>query len=620
MCFPIRAGRASATENPQVAEENGVKALVKALEWHHADVAVVVPVLKALRNAALPRGNMDEMLLHRADRMVLRALESLPSDVNVHSRGHRVLLTFVANDFQFAAGIFDRLIEICISAMHRHLMVPEIQISAARVFKGFLSNAGGLHKVVQAGGIEALSTALLTHRSSKELLLQVCGVLLLLMDTDLNRQKLVDGGAVTGLAAVLKSHQEDREVLKLVLKLLLHLADLPEAHSQIVQVGGLQSVVELMRLHLQHAEVQMHGCWIISTIISCDAATEEVCLRVMTYGAVEAVAAAVTAHPLDIQLQLRCCGVVASMAYASGDAAKVAQLGGAQAVVAAMVGALGEAEIQCQGCWALLNLCKPELEARRHTIHAGGLAAVISGMRAHRHVSQIQSRACWVLSLLAFDTETQELASKAGAVENVLQALREHRSDEAVHKRGCEALQCISAAGGTVRNEAVKQGAMQAVVVSMREHPRSADVQHKGCGALHNLATGAVSSKIQLAALGGIDLVVAAMEQFPDIGAVQHQGCWALAAVAFNGENQEKVAGAGGVEVVVKSMVNHYADVEVQHAGCWALVNIAGVHAHVKQRAVDAGAIRVCRSALQVFKTNTAIQQKARLAMSILSQ
>ena len=144
---------------------------------------------------------------------------------------------------------------------------------------------------------------------------------------------------------------------------------------RIVLAGGIEAVIAAMKEHRTNAGLQEQACGALINLAANNNTDNKV--RIAGVGGIEAVVAAMAANKASAGVQEQACGALRSLAGAqftcftgtkvqiltlrslavnADNQAKIAGVGGIDAVVAAMVAQKQVASVQEQACGALINL------------------------------------------------------------------------------------------------------------------------------------------------------------------------------------------------------------------------------------------------------------------------
>ena len=144
-----------------------------------------------------------------------------------------------------------------------------------------------------------------------------------------------------------------------------------------------------------------------------------------------------------------------------GSEQAAAEAGAIEAVVAAMRAHPQEEGVQENGCCALADMCCGDDAAaavarRQRAAAAGAIEEVVAALRAHPQEEGVQENGCLVLGNMCFGNDAAAAARKqraaaAGAIEEVVAAMRAHPQEEDVQENGCFALRGICSGGSGLR-------------------------------------------------------------------------------------------------------------------------------------------------------------------------
>ena len=163
---------------------------------------------------------------------------------------------------------------------------------------------------------------------------------------------------------------------------------------------GLAEAVAALRAHLPVVRVAEKACLRLQDLcepIGSEPAAEEA-------GVIEAVVAVLQAHPQVACVQLAACELIHNICFGSDEAGhslvrseaglaraeRAAEAGAIEAVVAAMRAHPHEAAVQEIGCVTLIELCGGTSHLAQRAIDAGGRTVVVAAMQAHPDDAEVQ--------------------------------------------------------------------------------------------------------------------------------------------------------------------------------------------------------------------------------------
>jgi hypothetical protein len=266
----------------------------------------------------------------------------------------------------------------------------------------------------------------------------------------------------------------------------------------------------------------------------------------------------------------------------------------------------GLATICCQRIRKIGDGGKGKITAEGTAFYsAGGCKALVAAMRSHAAVANLQAEGCRAVMVLSRGG-CPEAVLAAGAAEAVVGALRAHAGVAAVQEAGCRAAINLAVTYGAEGTAMVlAAGGAEAAVGALRAHAGVAAVQEAGCRAVSNLCSD--EGEALILAAGGAEAVVGALRAHPGVAAVQEEGCTAVYYLTISDEGLAAVLAAGGAEAAVGALRAHPGVAAVQMEGCRAAFNLAGSdegEAALRQ----AGAEQLARNAARDHPSHKGVQ------------
>ena len=207
---------------------------------------------------------------------------------------------------------------------------------------------------------------------------------------------------------------------------------------------------------------------------------------------VEAVAALRT-HVTVARVAEKICARLEVLCRPDGSEQAAADAGALEAVVAALCAHPQVAAVQVRGCTVLTNVCGGHDAAgparKQRAADAEALEAVVNAMRAHPQVAAVQWWGCEALDNVCCGDDTagrarSQRAADAEALEAVVAALCAHPQVAYVQEWGCGVLSIIcggrDAAGLARRQRAAQVGGGMVAAAAMKAHPTNGGVQDYG--------------------------------------------------------------------------------------------------------------------------------------------
>jgi hypothetical protein len=147
------------------------------------------------------------------------------------------------------------------------------------------------------------------------------------------------------------------------------------------------------------------------------------------------------------------------LAYNNADnTALIGSSGGVVAVLAAMRSHIAVAEVQEEGCNALLNLAFDNAVNTALIGSSGGVPAVLSAMQGFIDVVEVQEQACRSLSVFAADLTVAQLIGTSGGILALRWTMRKFAHHQAISRCAAHVLELISPlVSGTLANASIRR-------------------------------------------------------------------------------------------------------------------------------------------------------------------
>lgn len=194
----------------------------------------------------------------------------------------------------------------------------------------------------------------------------------------------------------------------------------------------------------------------------------------------------------------------------------------------------------------------PLLHAREALMSSEPVGAVLAAMVCACSDADVQVAACSALAALqGVDSALRSEVCAGGGIEAVVQAMKAHSGNVGVLENGCRTLSVLTQGGdGSASAKCLAAGGAEMVVATINggvKKGRKAAMR-VGCLTLKNLAVDNASSEAVIEAKGA-EAIVAALSAQPAHGTLQEAGLKTLARLACSAIGVAAVARAGGLTV-----------------------------------------------------------------------
>jgi hypothetical protein len=506
------------------------------------------------------------------------------------------------------------VVDTVVAALGAHVASAHAVLSACAL----LSHAARLRadvaaRIAASGFAEEAARAMWAHPADALLVEQAVGALLVLCSKHPDScGDLYASGAAAATMAALRMHAASKEVSRLCCSLL---SVLRHGDALLAPLGVLEALVAALVAHPGDAALARSCCPTLAFACQ-DCAHNQG--RILRSGALPALAAVITAHPGVTDLQQNAADAVLDICTGTLTEAALSVAANEAAVLEAALAVLqrpGASAELSNACLILLARLSGGDAPRRHrTVAAGALEAAAAAMHAHPTQLMLQTNGCCAVgNMCAADADLKLRGGAAGAVKAVVAALalpRPHEDTSVLAAVACQAL-CNLARDAENGGRAIAAGALPAIVAAMDAHA-VAKVQQRASLALHNIMSEVPERGLAAFAAGAIPALLAAMRTHPGAAGVQEHACNALSFVARVLPAHAVAAVSGGaLPLIVAALRTHAAEPEVQHDGCKALAAICGVEeAHIVE-AGAAGAVEAVLAALRVVAWQADLHMQA---------
>jgi hypothetical protein len=384
------------------------------------------------------------------------------------------------------------------------------------------------------------------------------------------------------------------------------------------QRSGFAGVVEIMRLGAAQradADTQKTWCHALTHLLEDDISR----ISAANAGVINAVLAALQAHPADADVQMWGLRALALLVYdVRQNCDQACREGTVDAILAAMQTHRQHVGVQARACMALKSLALlPDAMIYDLPVVTSAIDAVVLALQAAQlDDTELASMACGALAELVWqDPARCARAGSGGAVDAVLAAMKKQGRDASMQGVGAYALHALSSHHAENREKAVASGALRVIVAALKTHVNDAEVAAKCCGTLSGLviAGDAFGNGNCLKALeaGALDAVLATMKLHAGNADVAEMACLALGNACMDFSVQAQLVDAGGIDAVLAAVLAHESHAGVQERALKALSQLVVKNVGGRIEARDAGAIDACMASMRKHAAVTSVQDSA---------
>lgn len=262
---------------------------------------------------------------------------------------------------------------------------------------------------------------------------------------------IIAAGGVDALTSAMVTHRGDPEVQ---MKVCAALAELAEgASTEWAESGCTEQLTKCLKTQCSgDAMLQCNMCKIIPRSVASPAGRA----KLVECGCIAELLAAASSHPNDVEVQRAICTGLSHMANASDDChTSVVEQGGVTTSAAALCNCLSDRHAVSSACVALHDIIKADPQA---ALQAGentsAVEGVVQGLRKHWGDADVARNACDALVSLCVHPSNRKRASEAGAIEIVTATLGFYgAADARVRRSATSALSALTTGDALKRRQ-----------------------------------------------------------------------------------------------------------------------------------------------------------------------
>ena len=172
-------------------------------------------------------------------------------------------------------------------------------------------------------------------------------------------------------------------------------------------------------------------------------------------------------------------------------------------------------DIQTRACGVLWSLSMAPAD-RKHVAQLGGCEAVLNAMLAHVNVVALQVMALGALKVLSFDNISKNILRSRGALSIVGDVMQKHLNNPTIQSEGCVTLGNLSVDSASQSVIPVSLTVIDVIIKAMLGHPDSLEVHESACFTLMSLASS--SDNVRLIRTNDMSRLALelSLQKFPD--------------------------------------------------------------------------------------------------------
>mmetsp|Transcript_8958 Transcript_8958/g.13227 ORF Transcript_8958/g.13227 Transcript_8958/m.13227 type:complete len:1367 (-) Transcript_8958:202-4302(-) len=562
-----------------IGSSGGIVEIVRAMQAQGSSMAVQELGLKCLWNLAREsQSNVESICYHDGVTAIVTAISDHSSCDIIQEWGCKVLCVMGSfyNDMH-NNDVLRSIVEVgglaaVVSIMRDHMRSSDV-VSASMTFLASTAQIPDCcENIVSAGGIDAVSSAILAYYQSRNgdtIKNQGCSILANLALYSSNKMMFAESKAVEAIMNVLSCRSNSINVYVDSCSVLLNLVLGDDyAKSLILSSNGVDTLTGLLK------------------------------------------------RPLSKTAQDLMCANLAAIIESSSAIISFLSADGVGTVGTILEERYEEEPVQASTCLLFRNVASNS-QGRSEMLEKMVVHAIVNSMRSHPRSDYIQEHACCALWNLSVDDECAAAVSEAEGVAELLSATG--HSSEMVVEAACGALMNLTATSDDVRRELGLIDGLDVVLNIIANFQNNIGILVKAIGILTNLCT---DNKVagDLERTDGISKLIQASNIHAYVPQVQEMFCVAIRNLCSKSfPNQRVVLNGGGIEAVVNAILNNKTE-SVQEEGCACLRTLAGSGADdIKSHIVKAGGIDAIMEVMDEHPTNESLQAEACATIPLLS-
>ena len=374
---------------------------------------------------------------------IVGAMRQLIGNVNAQRCGCQILNYLTKSLADVAVRVGGT--ELVIVAMQQHPDDVDLQQYGCDILADIAFHETYREFVGNAGGIQAVVTAMRTHTS--RLAVQVNGLRALIninaCEASHDLKFAIKGPAIDVVVAAMQCYGDNMEIQRFGCWALVNLKcgryrihqdtnlqDIsPETDSDrecyeryVIKAGGIKVTVNAMKRFPENADIQRFGCNIFAEAV--------IFLTSDRIQMFEIVIAAIRRHQTNESVQLAGCSCLQYLQHE--DQLHVVKIGGIEAILNAIQDHHDNVQCVRAGCEALVSLCENHSEIQSLVVKAGAIKILTSLFQGFRRPSHPQGQDRGVFcsaskalaALCSNHHENQNFVAECGGIELVMESLR----------------------------------------------------------------------------------------------------------------------------------------------------------------------------------------------------
>ena len=396
------------------------------------------------------------------------------------------------------------------SSIQSDLIVPRESNMISNTKLGFNPNVDLENPRIAMKTLEKNLSSVLVQKQALEALLNFE-----LSQTD--KLEIVNSGGIKVVIAGMEHHKSSFDILVYACKVLLKLSVLPDSPAVILEVDGIRSVVNTMESFPDNIEIQEPCISILSSL-----GLVEIVLK---NGGMQSSISAMNRHPESVQVQISGCVVLSNAKLLDDDIREnIGEIGGVEAATFTLLMNQGDKKIVTKALFAICGLCANHDRNMNRFNNAEGIDGIISVMHLHRIDSDIQEAGAQALSNFGINDRNRYILRQNAGLDVLILSLINHIEHLGVQECASSAL-CVLSMEDECCNTIIELGAIQAAIESLQKHTESSKIVENLFSLLLNLASKDQISKVNIVKAEALDDIVMVMMLHSENINIQSKAC-----------------------------------------------------------------------------------------------
>eukprot|EP01120_Amphizonella_sp_Union-15-10_P006059 TRINITY_DN1882_c0_g1_i1.p1 TRINITY_DN1882_c0_g1~~TRINITY_DN1882_c0_g1_i1.p1 ORF type:complete len:610 (+),score=76.70 TRINITY_DN1882_c0_g1_i1:272-2101(+) len=245
----------------QIAKENGISCIIRALLSHSDDAHVLMRGCSALQNLALTNGKNKTLIAKEGGvKIIIEMMRKFHSNPQVMDCACGALQN-LAVDPQIGGQIVELDgIPMILQAMETNVRDADIQRRSCATLRNLARNESNQIKIVEAGGIQVICSIMSSYTKNTDIIRHCCGAFRNFSKNEQNHDLIVSLGAINLITEAMQNHSDSHRVLRYACGTVRYLAKNEKLRTTLANSSCIQHLLDAIKKFPTNMKVLYFAC------------------------------------------------------------------------------------------------------------------------------------------------------------------------------------------------------------------------------------------------------------------------------------------------------------------------------------------------------------------------